>query len=164
VVSNLSIIFAALDAAVIVQRGDKPVRMTIPELYAKAWDNPTAHNSLDPGDLILKIELPVQQRRSAYLQVSEKSAFDWALVSCAAAAKVAGGKLSQAKIFLGAVGNVPYRVEAADRMLEGQVLDDALASKVADAILENALALSQNGYKIQIARTLIRRTLAQLKA
>lgn len=164
VVSNLSIIFAALDATVIVQRGDQPVRMTIPELYAKAWDNPTAHNSLDPGDLILKVELPVRQRGSAYLQVSEKSAFDWALVSCAAAAKVDGGRFSQAKVFLGAVGNVPHQVEAANRMLEGQVLDDALAAKVADAILEKAQAHSQNGYKVQIARTLVRRTLAQLKA
>lgn len=164
VVSNLSIILAALDAAVIVQRADKPVRMTIAEFYAKAWDNPTAHNSLEPGDLVLTVEVPVQQRRSAYLQVSEKSAFDWALVSCAAAAKVDGGKFSQAKVVLGAVGNVPYQVEAANRLLEGQVLDDALATKVADAILEKSQAHSQNGYKIQIARTLVRRSLAQLKA
>ncbi len=164
VVSNLSIILAALDGTVVVQKGDKPVRMSIAEFYAKAWDNPTAHNSLEPGDLVLKVEIPVQQRRSTYLQVSEKSAFDWALVSCAAAAKVDGGKFSQAKVVLGAVGNVPYQVEAANRLLEGRVLDDALATKVADTILANANAHSQNGYKIQIARTLIRRSLAQLKA
>lgn len=164
VVSNLSVILAALEAGVIVQRGDKPVRMTIAEFYAKAWDNPTAHNSLEPGDLILKIEVPVQQRRSVYLQVSEKSAFDWALVSCAAAARVDNGKFSQARVVLGAVGNVPYQVEAANRLLEGQVLDDALANKVADSLLEKAQAHSQNAYKIQIARALIRRSLAQLKA
>lgn len=162
VVSNLSIILAALDATVIVQRADKPMRMTIPDFYSKAWDNPTAHNSLEPGDLVLKVEVPVQSPRSAYLQVSEKAAFDWALVSCAAAAKVEGGKFSHAKVVLGAVGNVPYQVELANRLLEGQVLDDALAGKVADAILANAHAHSQNGYKIQIARTLIRRCLAQL--
>jgi hypothetical protein len=49
-------------------------------------------------------------------------------------------------------------------MLDGKVLDDALAGQVADAVLAKAQALSQNGYKIQIARALIRRTLAQLKA
>jgi xanthine dehydrogenase YagS FAD-binding subunit len=163
VVSNLSIILAALDATVTVQRGEKQVRMTIPEFYAKAWDNPTAHHSLEPGDLVLKVEIPVQQRRSAYLQVSEKSAFDWALVSCAAAAKVDGGKFSSARVVLGAVGNVPYQVQGANEMLEGKALDDALANKVADAILEKAQPLAQNGYKVQIARTLIRRSLAQLK-
>jgi xanthine dehydrogenase YagS FAD-binding subunit len=164
VVSNLSIILAALDSTVTVQRGERQLRLTIPEFYAKAWDNPTAHHSLEPGDLVLKVEIPVQQRRSAYLQVSEKSAFDWALVSCAAAAKVDGGKVSQARIVLGAIANVPHQVQAANEMLEGKSLDDALANQVADAIIAKAQALSQNGYKIQIARTLIRRSLAQLKA
>ncbi len=164
VVSNLSVILAALDASVIVQRNDKPVRMSISEFYAKAWDNPTAHHSLEPGDLILKVEVPVQQRRSAYLQVSEKSMFDWALVSCAAAAKIDGGKFTGARVVLGSVSNVPYQVQAANELLEGKVLDDALAHKVADAILDKAHPLSENGYKIQIARTLIRRSLAQLTA
>jgi xanthine dehydrogenase YagS FAD-binding subunit len=164
VVSNLAVIFAALNATVIVQRGDKPLRMTIAELYAKAWENPTAHHSLEPGDLVLKIEVPVQQSRSVYLQVSEKSAFDWALVSCAAAAKLEGGKLSQARVVLGAVSNVPHQVQVANELLEGKTLDDALAGKVADLILEKAQAHSDNGYKIPIARALIRRSLAQLKA
>ena len=163
VVSNLSIVLAALDASVVVQRADKPMRMSIAEFYAKAWDNPTAHNSLEPGDLVLRVEIPVQQRRSAYLQVSEKSMFDWALVSCAAAAKVAGGKFSQARVVLGQIGNVPHEVKAANDLLEGKSLDDALANKVADAILEKAQPLSDNGYKVPIARALIRRTLAQLQ-
>jgi xanthine dehydrogenase YagS FAD-binding subunit len=164
VVSNLAIALAALDATVVVQRGDKPVRLTLAEFYAKAWENPTAHNSLEPGDLILKIELPVQQRRSAYLQMSEKTEFDWALVSCAAAAKVQGGKFSQARVVLGSVSNVPYQVQAANDFLEGKTLDDAVAAKVAELILEKAHAQSENGYKVPIARALIKRALVQLKA
>jgi xanthine dehydrogenase YagS FAD-binding subunit len=164
VVSNLAIVLAALDAAVLVQRGDNQVRMTIAELYARAWDNPTAHHSLDPGDLVMKVEVPVQQRHSVYLQISEKLAFDWALVSCAAAAKVAGGKLSQARVVLGAVANVPYQVPAANDLLEGKALDETLANQAADVILANAHAHSDNGYKIPIARTLIRRALMRLIA
>jgi xanthine dehydrogenase YagS FAD-binding subunit len=164
VVSNLAVAFAALDARVIVQRGEKTLPMTIAELYAKAWDNPTAHHSLDPGDLILKVQLPVQSQRSAYLQVSEKAMFDWALVSCAAAAKVDAGKLSQARIVLGAIANVPHQVKAADDLFEGKQLDAALADKAADLILAKAEPLSDNAYKLPIARTLIRRTLMQLTA
>ncbi len=163
VVSNLAVALAALDARVLVLRGEKPTAMSIAELYAKAWDNPTAHHSLEHGDLILKVEIPVQQRRSAYLQVSEKSMFDWALVSCAAAAKISGGNLSQARVVLGAVANVPHQVQAANELLEGKPLDDDLANKAADLILEKAQALSGNAYKIPIARALIRRTLMQLK-
>jgi xanthine dehydrogenase YagS FAD-binding subunit len=164
VVSNLAVALAALEATVTIQRGDKQVPMTIAELYVKAWDNPTSHNSLEPGDLILKVEVPAQPRRSAYLQISEKAMFDWALVSCAAAAKVDGNRLRQARVVLGAVSNVPYQAQAANDLLEGKVLDDALAAKAADLILEKAHAQSHNAYKAAIARTLIHRALMQLKA
>lgn len=163
-VSNLAVALAALEATVTIQRGDKPVPMTIAELYAKAWDNPTSHNSLEPGDLILKVEVPARPRRSAYLQISEKAMFDWALVSCAAAAEVDGNRLHRACVVLGAVSNVPYQVQAANDWLEGKSLDEALAVRAADLILEKAHAHSQNAYKAAIARTLIRRTLMQLKA
>jgi xanthine dehydrogenase YagS FAD-binding subunit len=164
VVSSLSVALTALEASATVLRGGKEVRMTMAELYAKAWDNPTAHNSLEPGDLLLKLEIPVQSKRSAYLQVSEKSEFDWALVSCAAAAKVDGKKLSQVKIVLGSVSPVPYQSEAANKFLEGKTFDDETATKAADLILEKAQAHDHNGYKIPIVRALVRRTLAQLTA
>ena len=164
VVSNLSVILAALEAKVFVQRRDNVLPLTIAELYAKAWDNPTAHNSLEPGDLILKVEVPVQQRRSAYAQVSEKSMFDWALVSCAAAAKVQEGKLSQARVVLGAVSNIPHQIDAANEVLEGKTLDASLADQAAARILEKAEAHSGNGYKIPMAKALVRRTLMRLIA
>jgi len=164
VVSNLSVALAALGAMVLIQRGGKEVRLTMAELYAKAWDNPTAHNSLEPGDLLLKVEIPVQSSRSAYMQVSEKAEFDWALVSCAAAAKVEGKKLSQVKIVLGSVSPVPYQSETANRFLEGKTLDDETATKAADLILEKAQTHTHNGYKVPIVRALVRRTLAQLAA
>ena len=164
VVSNLAVALGALDAKVIVQKDGKEQTMSIPELYAEAWRNPEAHNSLEPGDLILKVELPVRQQRSAYLQMSEKSDFDWAIVSCAAAAKVDGNKLSGARVVLGSVSNVPYEVEAANKFLEGKELNNETIAKAADLILEKAKAQTFNGYKIPIARTLIRRVLVQLKA
>jgi xanthine dehydrogenase YagS FAD-binding subunit len=149
---------------VIVQRGGKAQRMTIPELYAEAWRDAEAHNSLAPGDLILKVEVPAQQRRSSYLQMSQRSEFDWAIVSCAAAAKVEGKKLSQAKVVLGAVSNIPYQVDAANQFLEGKELDAAATAKAADLLLEKVHIQTHNGYKIPIARALIHRTLMQLTA
>src|SRR6266403_1256046 len=164
VVSNLAIAFGALDATVIVQKISKQQPMTIAELYAEAWHNPEAHNSLEPGDLILKVELPVQNQRSAYLQMSAKSEFDWALVSCAAAGRLEAGKLRKVRVVMGAIANVPYQVEAANRFLEGKALDESSADKAADILLEKPHLFSDNGYKLPIARALIRRTLLQLKA
>jgi len=82
VVSNLAIAFGALNATVVVQKGSKEQKMSIDELYHEAWRDPEAHNSLEAGDLILRVEVPVQQNRSAYLQMSSRSDFDWALVLC----------------------------------------------------------------------------------
>jgi xanthine dehydrogenase YagS FAD-binding subunit len=162
VVSNLAVALAALDATVLVQRGEASLRMSIAQLYAKAWENPTAHNSLEHGDLITKIEVPVQPGRSAYIQTSEKSMFDWALVSCAVAGHVKGGSILKARVVLGAISNVPHQVPAANEFLEGKNLDEASAAKAADLILEHAQVHSQNGYKVPLARALIKRALLRL--
>ena len=99
---------------------------------------------------------------TAYLQVSEKASFDWALVSCAAAAKVDGRRLTGARIFLGAISPIPHQVPAAHALLEGKELDDALAGGAADLILKGAEPLAQNKYKIPIGHALVRRALGQL--
>jgi xanthine dehydrogenase YagS FAD-binding subunit len=162
VVSNLATVLAALDAKVIVRRGKEDVTLTIPGFYAKAWDNPEAHHSLAPTDLILRVQIPNAGRASAYMQVSEKASFDWALVSCAAAAKVDGRKLRQVRIVLGAISPIPHLVPAAHELIEGKELDDELADRAAELVLKDAAPFAHNGYKVPIAHALIRRTLKQL--
>jgi xanthine dehydrogenase YagS FAD-binding subunit len=163
VVSSLATIFASLDATAIVLRDGKETRMSMAELYHRAWENPLAHNSLDGGDLVLRVEIPTARSRSSYLQVSDKHAFDWALVSCAAAAEVVGGKLKSPRVALGSISPVPHQVEAANSFLDGKTLDDATASQAADMILAGATPLEHNGYKVPMAHALIRRTLLRLK-
>ena len=163
VVSSLGTTFAALDATAIVLRDGKETRMSMAELYHRAWENPLAHNSLDNGDLILRVEIPTARSRSAYMQVSDKHTFDWALVSCAAAADIADGKLKSPRVALGSISPVPHQVEAANTFLDGKILDDATATQAADMILKDAKPLAHNAYKVPMAHALIRRTLLKLK-
>ncbi len=164
-VSNLAIALAALDARVIVQRGRSTDSLTVAQLYASAWNTPSAHNSLQPGELILRIEIPAPAGlRSAYLQLSEKSDFDWALVSCSAAAKVTGQTLTGVRVVLGAVAPIPWQVDAANAFLEGKPLTDETARRAAELMLRDALPAGDNAYKLPIARALVRRTLLQLVA
>lgn len=163
VVSSLATTFAALDATAIVLRNGQEMPMSMAELYATAFKNPLAHNSLNPGDLILRVEIPTTRSRSAYLQASDKHAFDWALVSCAAAAEVEDGRLKSPRVALGSISPVPHQVAAANEFLEGKVLDDATASQAADLILKDAKPLEHNAYKVPLAHALIRRTLLKLK-
>ena len=163
VVSSLATTFAALDATAVVLRDGKETRLKMNELYQAAWKNPLAHNSLGNADLIVRVEIPAARPRSAYLQVSDKHAFDWALVSCAAAAEVVDGKLKSPLVALGSISPVPHQVEAANQFLEGKVLDDATATRAADLILKDAKPLEHNAYKVPLAHALIRRTLLKLK-
>lgn len=163
VVSSLATIFAALDTVAIVLREGKETRMSMAELYQRAWENPLAHNSLNNSDLILRVEIPTARSRSAYLQASDKHSFDWALVSCAAAAEIVDEKLKSPRVALGSISPVPHQVEAANNFLEGKVLDDAMATQAADMILQDAKPLEHNAYKVPLAHALIRRTLLKLK-
>lgn len=163
VVSSLATIFAALDATVIVLREGKELRWSIAELYSEAWKNALAHNSLKPGDLILHVEIPAARTASSYLQVSDKHAFDWALVSCAAAADVSDGILKSPRVALGSISPMPHQVAAANEFLEGKPLNEAIANEAADMMLKGAKALEFNAYKLPIAHALIRRALMKLK-
>ena len=163
-VSNLAIALAALNARVVVQRGRKTEALTIADLYADAWKTPSAHNSLGKTDLILRVEVSPGTRRSAYLQVSEKVDFDWALVSCAAAADISNGRLSQARITLGAIAPIPWQRDTANQFLEGKTVTTETAEKAADLLLRDASPLGDNAYKLPIAKALVRRTLLKLVA
>jgi xanthine dehydrogenase YagS FAD-binding subunit len=165
VVSNLAIALSALNATAIVQRGKKPEKVSLADLYVEAWQNSRVHNSLKPTDLILRVEVPVAaNQRSAYLQSTEKGDFDWALVSCSAAAAVQGRTLRGVRIVLGVVAPKPWEVAEANALLEGKELTDELAGKVADRIVKDAETTEHNGYKVAIAHALIRRALKKLVA
>jgi xanthine dehydrogenase YagS FAD-binding subunit len=160
VVSNLAVILAALNATVNVRRGDNEVHLTITELYSDAWNNPLAHNSLQPGDLIVHVEIPTQKNRSAYLQVSEKGDFDWALVSCAAAGRKTGDRWSEVSVFLGAIAPIPYRLETP--LIENGELSSTAIGSIAESLASKATPLAHNAYKVPIAQALIRRALTRI--
>jgi xanthine dehydrogenase YagS FAD-binding subunit len=162
VVSNLAVILAALDARVIVRRDEKEVTFTLPELYDNAWNNPLAHNSLHPADLIVRVDVPTAKNHSTYMQVSEKADFDWALVSCAAAAQNTNGQWTQVAVFLGAVAPIPYAVNSP--LLERSGLTSDSIASIAQNLASKATPLAHNGYKLPIAQALVRRCLARITA
>lgn len=162
-VSNLAIALSALNASVVVQRGAKPVTLSVAELYQAAWDSAQPHNSLQPDDLILRVEIPISTgARSTYQQVSEKQGFDWALVSCAASARLDGGTARDVRIVVGCVAPIPWVSKEANAFLEGKELNEANAIAAAELLLKGAAAREHNGFKVPLVQVLVRRTLAKL--
>ncbi len=84
------------------------------------------------------------------------------MVSLAVGFALDDGRARHARIVLGAVGPVPWRVPAAEAMLEGQAVMPELAGRVAEEALAGAQPMSGNAYKLDVGRALIARALLTL--
>jgi xanthine dehydrogenase YagS FAD-binding subunit len=120
-------------------------------------------NSLDAEEIVTEIQLPAfaAGTKSTYLKFAFRKAIDFPLVSCAAVITSAGGTVSTASIVLGGVYNSPRRATDAESAITGKSVTAATADAAGAATATAAApsALPANKYKVQIARTLIKRTL-----
>jgi xanthine dehydrogenase YagS FAD-binding subunit len=67
------------------------------------------------------------------------------------------GVCFDARIALGAVAPAPLRAHAAEEAIKGKPIDEYVAAEAANLALAEAAPLSMNAYKIEIARTLVKR-------
>jgi xanthine dehydrogenase YagS FAD-binding subunit len=161
--SNAAVALAALGASLILE-GEKGQR-TVPaeQFFTLPGVDPQRENAQGPGEILTEISLPPAPAvRSTYASIQERAAFDWPLVSAAVALRAEAGIVREARIVLGAVAPTPWRVPAAERVLVGRRLDEPALEAAAQAALAGAQPLSDNGYKLELARVLLRRTLAAL--
>ena len=121
-------------------------------------------HAIRKGELITSVRIPeaALERRGAFVKAMDRKAWSFALVSVAAAARIKDGKAHDVRVVLGGVAPCPWRVPAANKLLEGSALDDNACLAAADLILANAQPLRDNGYKVTLARELIRRALRSL--
>ena len=94
----------------------------------------------------------------------ERAAFDWPLVSAATAVRLEAGVVKEARIVLGAVAPIPWRSARAEQALIGKPLDTSAVAAAASAAIVGAAPLSENGYKVALLQTLLRRMLSSLLA
>jgi xanthine dehydrogenase YagS FAD-binding subunit len=72
---------------------------------------------------------------------------------------MAGSNVSSARVVLGYVAPVPWISAEAEQVLVGKAASQEQATAAADGALKNARPLSQNGYKIQLARVSLKRAI-----
>lgn len=122
--------------------------------------NMFAENVLAPNELLTHVILPpAAQMKSATYEVRFKQAHDWPQVLASVVLAMNGETVRSARVVLGAVAPIPWRVPAAEAVLTGKRVDEAVAVAAADAALKDAKPMRDNGYKVQIARTAIKRAI-----
>lgn len=86
---------------------------------------------------------------------------DWAMAAAAVALHMSGGKVVEARIVLGGVAPIPWRVPKAEAALKGKTISAETLEAVANIALDGAAPLAGNGYKIPLTKTLVRRAIHQ---
>jgi len=116
---------------------------------------------LDPDEIVteLRIPAPVKGAKSAFLKFALRKSIDFPIVNCAAAVTLSGDRVGSAKICLNAVYVKPYRASAAEELIRGKTLGDDDVGAAADAAVSGAVPMTRNRYMVQVARTLVKRTL-----
>ena len=78
---------------------------------------------LEPGELIVAVRLPAAaaafSAHARYLKVRERTSYAFAVVSAAAALRIEGNTIVEARIALGGVALKPWRARAAEATLAG---------------------------------------------
>ena len=162
--SDMAVALAAFDAVVHVVGPAGARQIPLVDLHRLPADEPWLDTVLDSGDLIVAVELPPLPiaSRSAYRKVRGRASFEFALVSVAAALEVDRGTVRDARLALGGVAHKPWRAFRAEEALRGAPASAESFARAADAELEHAEPLRDNGYKVPLARNTIVATLTEL--
>ena len=160
--SDLAPALIALDATVTLASASGERTVAVADLLAPPTADERVEYRLLPGELLTGITIPAQPNgaRGVYLKAMDRRAWAFALVSAAAhLARDDNGVVTHARLVLGGVANTPWRVEAAEKLLEGQPLTPDLAAQAAELAVAGAEPLAHNRYKVALARELARRAL-----
>ena len=153
--SDTAVALAALDAFVHVAGTESDRRIAITDFFSPLG------NALKPGEIVKEVAVPAVagSNKQRYLKFTLRKPVDFAIVSVASIVTVENGICTDARIALGALAPGPVRARAAEEMLKGKPISEARAAEAAEIAMVGAKPLSMNGYKIEIAKTLIKRTL-----
>jgi xanthine dehydrogenase YagS FAD-binding subunit len=115
---------------------------------------------LEPNELVTEIVLPaLRNTKSALYEVKFKQSHDWPIAMAAVSLRMSGAVVESARVVLGAVAPIPWRSQAAEAALKGKTVDETVASQAAEAALADAKPMSGNAYKVQVAKTALRRAI-----
>jgi len=157
--SDLCVALAALDAIVDIQDAAGERRVPLTELYVVPGDRPDVENVLQHGELITHVEIPLLPAgaRSGYLKVRDRTSYEFALTSAAAALVLDRGTIASARLALGGVGTIPWRAREAEAVLTGAPATREVFRAAADATIHDAFTVPGTAFKVELSkRTMVR--------
>jgi xanthine dehydrogenase YagS FAD-binding subunit len=162
--SDTAVALLALDAKfhVLGPKGERTVAAA--DFFVLPRQNAARENSLGDDEVLASIELPLALpgTRSTYHKVLDREAWTHAVVSAAVVLEIDKGICRSARVVLGGVAPIPWRVPDAERLLAGQRVTPELAAQAAETALAGATPLAKNAYKVPLTREIVQRTVLGL--
>lgn len=160
--SDLAVALVALDAVVITRDSRGERQIPIAQFFRLPGSTPDREHDLRPGELIVAVDVPTgpEMRRSGYLKVRDRESFEFALTSAAVALHIDAGVIRTARVAVGGVATVPWRLPAVERALHGQAPNPRLWNAAAALAVDGAKPLSENGFKVELLNRTVERQLA----
>ncbi|WBH17433.1 FAD binding domain-containing protein [Sphingomonas radiodurans] len=156
--SDMAVALVALDARVHLASAGGTRVVPLTEFYRLPGDTPELETVLEPGEMIVAIELPPSElaARSAYRKVRDRASYAFALVSVAAGIVLDGDRIVDVRLGLGGVAPKPWRAVKAEAALRGELATPQAFAAAAAAELADAAPLPGNAFKVALAqRTLV---------
>jgi xanthine dehydrogenase YagS FAD-binding subunit len=137
--------------------------LPIDQFFYRPTDDATRENNLKPGEIVESVSIPTPApgTRAVYRKLKEKESFDWPLVEVAVVVPIQGSTIQNSRVFFGHVAPVPYRSKEAEAALDGSKPGPETAKRAAEAAVKTAKPLSQNAYKVRLARVELERALRE---
>jgi len=149
----------ALDAEMIVRSADGERVIAAEDFFMEPAVDITRMTVLEPGDLLVSIRLPEAWADAEYHfeKIADRNSWDFALASVAAAFRMDGVTVSEARVVCGAVQCVPRRLRSVERIVRGEARTDDVAEAAGAAAVRGARALTHNAYKVPLVENLVAR-------
>jgi xanthine dehydrogenase YagS FAD-binding subunit len=117
-------------------------------------------NTLAANQLLTHILLPnVEGLENATYEIRHGEGPDYPLAAAAVALRLEGGIVREAKVVLGHVAPTPWVSTPAAETLRGWMIDANLAEAAGAAAVAEATPLSNNAYKVQLAKVAVKRAI-----
>lgn len=139
----------ALDATVVTTKREIPA-----EEFFRI--NGRRSNVLEDSEVVTEVRVP-KAEKSAFQKFALRKTIDFPLVNCA----VAQGDDGATRVVLGGVYPSPLRMEASEEVVMNGVTAES-AAQAGDAAVADCVPMKKNEYKVEIARTLVKRTLLEI--
>ena len=162
--SDTAVALLALDARFRIVGPSGERVLPAADFFALPQQNPGRENVLAPEEALAEIQLPAPRAgtRSTYHKIMDREAWTHAVVSAAIVLEMDKDVCRTARVALGGVAPIPWRLPQVEQMLAGQKITESLAAKAAETALEGAKPLAKNAYKVPLTKGVVRRTLLGL--